>query len=660
MKAKTKLTKLLSIMLALVMVVGMLPTTALAEEPDAFLQFIKAPGEIFYRNDGANDSDGPTVDTTFTLTEPTMITGIWTYHCNVADYDIDFSKQTIQLKDTATDTVVYSGAVRVGHYYNTIDCDWLVIPNIVLPAGTYQLIDSHHDSWSALNKKGVCAVKGHSYTPSETADFSTDPTAALSFLNAAKTGTTYSTWDSDTNTLTLNGVNFETTAATAVRLPADSTIILNGVNTIKGGNSDSGDCYGIEGLGNLTIQGPGTLNVTSGTTSRTAYKSFGISAVAVTIKSGTVIAKGGTAQMTEDSMSGGIYGSNYITIEGGIVEATGGTAWRSCGFSIVALGNMYISGGTVTATGGTSTEKDSYGIYTAYSAYVNITGGSLIAKAGSAPYAKALPWEPSKLPAIYWWRSSDSGQYKKGSFNWGDVSTYVEIVNTEPITTYTVNVTNGTASPSQAAEGTTVTLTANAAPSGKVFDKWVVESGNVTLADATSATTTFTMPAEDVSVKATYHTNSNVTPTPTPTPTPDPTPTPSPTPAPAPAPSNVIIYKGESIKPNANGEYISKKAKKPSIKKLSRAKKAFKITWSKVSSVTGYQVQYSTSKKFTKKTSKKITFKGNKKFTKTISKLKGGKKYYVRVRTYKTVKINGKATKIYSSWSKVKYVTTKK
>ncbi len=36
------------------------------------------------------------------------------------------------------------------------------------------------------------------------------------------------------------------------------------------------------------------------------------------------------------------------------------------------------------------------------------------------------------------------------------------------------------------------------------------------------------------------------------------------------------------------------------------------------------------------------------------------KKYYVRVRTYKTVKINGKATKIYSSWSKTKYVTTKK
>ncbi len=124
----------------------------------------------------------------------------------------------------------------------------------------------------------------------------------------------------------------------------------------------------------------------------------------------------------------------------------------------------------------------------------------------------------------------------------------------------------------------------------------------------------------------------------------------------APAPSNVITFNGEVITANAEGEYVSKKAKKPTISKLVKGKKSFKITWKKVSSVSGYQVQYSTSSKFTKKTSKKVTYNGNKKFTKTVSKLKGGKKYYVRVRTYKTV--NGK--KVYSGWSKVKTVTTKK
>ena len=75
---------------------------------------------------------------------------------------------------------------------------------------------------------------------------------------------------------------------------------------------------------------------------------------------------------------------------------------------------------------------------------------------------------------------------------------------------YSITVTDGKATIgagseiSKAAEGTAVTLTANAAPSGKVFDKWEVVSGGITLADANSATTTFTMPASAVSVKATY------------------------------------------------------------------------------------------------------------------------------------------------------------
>ena len=75
---------------------------------------------------------------------------------------------------------------------------------------------------------------------------------------------------------------------------------------------------------------------------------------------------------------------------------------------------------------------------------------------------------------------------------------------------YTITVTDGKATIgagskiSKAAEGTAVTLTANSAPSGKVFDKWEVVSGGITLADANSATTTFTMPASAVSVKATY------------------------------------------------------------------------------------------------------------------------------------------------------------
>ena len=76
---------------------------------------------------------------------------------------------------------------------------------------------------------------------------------------------------------------------------------------------------------------------------------------------------------------------------------------------------------------------------------------------------------------------------------------------------YTVTVIKGTASVAAGApitdkieQNTVVTVTADAPEAGKVFDKWVVLEGNVTLADATSATTTFTMPGNDVKIEATY------------------------------------------------------------------------------------------------------------------------------------------------------------
>lgn len=88
----------------------------------------------------------------------------------------------------------------------------------------------------------------------------------------------------------------------------------------------------------------------------------------------------------------------------------------------------------------------------------------------------------------------------------------------------------------------------------------------------------------------------------------------------------------------------------------SKKSKQITVKWKKNTKVSGYQIQYSTSKKFTKNTTKTITVKSNKTTSKTISKLKGKKKYYVRIRGYKTS--GGK--KYYSSYSKVKTVTTKK
>lgn len=88
--------------------------------------------------------------------------------------------------------------------------------------------------------------------------------------------------------------------------------------------------------------------------------------------------------------------------------------------------------------------------------------------------------------------------------------------------------------------------------------------------------------------------------------------------------------------------------------------KTLTATWNKQTSATGYQLQYSTSSKFASKATKTTTVSKNSQTSTSIAKLTGGKKYYVRIRTYKTVKINGKSTKVYSDWSKSKSVTIKK
>ena len=106
--------------------------------------------------------------------------------------------------------------------------------------------------------------------------------------------------------------------------------------------------------------------------------------------------------------------------------------------------------------------------------------------------------------------------------------------------------------------------------------------------------------------------------------------------------------------------YFTIKPKATSFSSLTAGSKKFTVKWKKqATQTTGYQVQVATNKKF-KKNKKTVTIKKQKTTKTTVKKLKAKKKYYVRVRTYKTVKINGKSIRIYSGWSKAKTVTTKK
>ena len=93
---------------------------------------------------------------------------------------------------------------------------------------------------------------------------------------------------------------------------------------------------------------------------------------------------------------------------------------------------------------------------------------------------------------------------------------------------------------------------------------------------------------------------------------------------------------------------------KQEIQKLTSKSKAFFVDWAQKGSATGYEIQYATNSKFT--SAKKVTITNKKTDKTTISKLSGKKKYYVRVRSYTTVK----GTKYYGAWSASKSVTTKK
>ncbi len=121
---------------------------------------------------------------------------------------------------------------------------------------------------------------------------------------------------------------------------------------------------------------------------------------------------------------------------------------------------------------------------------------------------------------------------------------------------------------------------------------------------------------------------------------------------------NVGTYK---VKIELKGKYSGTKTlsfkinpSKTTVSKLTAGKKKLTVNITKKSTqVTGYEIQYSTSKKFT--SSKTKTIKSNKTTKVTLSSLKAKKTYYVRVRTYKTV--NGK--KYYSDWSGYKSKKTK-
>ena len=177
-------------------------------------------------------------------------------------------------------------------------------------------------------------------------------------------------------------------------------------------------------------------------------------------------------------------------------ECTGCHAKRSENTEIPALRDyaVTVTGGTATVAAGTTITRAMEGVEVTVTAQA--PGGKhfvkWVVKAGGVTLANETSATTTFImPA-------------------NDVTIEAEFAE-NPVEAYTLTVIKGTASVAagtpitdKIAQNTVVTVTADAPETGKVFDKWVVLEGNVTLADATKATTTFTMPASAVKIEATY------------------------------------------------------------------------------------------------------------------------------------------------------------
>ena len=157
-------------------------------------------------------------------------------------------------------------------------------------------------------------------------------------------------------------------------------------------------------------------------------------------------------------------------------------------------------------------EKDGPPVPTEHTVRFNANGGGgTMADVTGVSGSYTLPacgfTEPKDKQFKGWSTSADGSVISGTTYEVSSDTTFYAIWESKE---YSIIVTDGKATIgagseiSKATQGTTITLTANAAPDGKVFDKWVVESGSATLEDANSETTTFIMPDSEVSVKATY------------------------------------------------------------------------------------------------------------------------------------------------------------
>ncbi|MBE5845744.1 MAG: BspA family leucine-rich repeat surface protein [Butyrivibrio sp.] len=295
--------------------------------------------------------------------------------------------------------------------------------------------------------------------------------------------------------------------------------------------------------------------------------------------------------------------------------------------------------------------------YSLYGGRGKATASPSKAKAGTVVTLTATPSEGYKF--VSWQVKSGGVTIKDNKFTMGDSDVKI-LVNFEYVPIHNVTVSYGTGD-GKYRVGESVTITANEPGPGKQFKEWQgAKDLTFTSGNMTTSTATFLMPNANVSLTAIYE---NVYGNPEEEYSDD----------------EFTEYgqaengaQGNGTPQQGNGgavnntsnddqaktsEKIDKKLKTTALSKPKAGKKSITLTWDKKagSGIKGYEIQYSTDKKFKAGKTKTITINKAKTGKTTIKKLKSHTKYYIRIRTF----TKKKGVKVYSKWSKVMNVKVK-
>ena len=514
------------------MIVGVLPTTALA----ATYNDVKVNGVSL--GDGKYLASNSATDSNYSNTEPSSYvawykdgtltlngykgTGIVLQGAPAADLIIKLiGDNTIT---TTTNEVGIQGNSAAGSITITADSGSNGNLTIDMTHSTRPVfgINGYANSVTITGSADVKITAVATATDQES--FGIKSSKAVSILDSASVGITCKTPNSTSRSDTCNGIY------------SDTGVTINTDGTIQIDVHEAGDeaySYGINSMGTLTLTKVGGMTVkwkkagvqgspllpSSASFDPTAYDTHKdttdtTNCVATYMPKGTTPttytvsfdANGGTGTMADVTDISGEY----------TLPANGFTAPVGKQFKAWSVGGVEkAAGDKITVTANTTVTAVWEPIpVTTYDLTTSVNGGHgtiSASKTGlTAGSTEAITFNPEvgyeiDTVTVNGTATSVSGNTLNVTMNENKT-----VVVTYKAIEYNITVTDGKATIgagseiSKAAEGTAVTLTANAAPSDKVFDKWEVISGSITLADANSATTTFTMPASAVSVKATY------------------------------------------------------------------------------------------------------------------------------------------------------------